>query len=45
MSDGEESQARIQAAYGPEKAERLKALKRRWDPDNFLRNNQNISPD
>ncbi|HEY5659558.1 MAG TPA: FAD-binding oxidoreductase [Gaiellaceae bacterium] len=45
MSDGEESDARIQAAYGPEKAGRLKALKRQWDPDNFFRKNQNISPD
>ncbi len=45
MSDGEESEARIRAAYGPEKADRLKALKRQWDPDNFFRRNQNISPD
>jgi len=34
----------VQAAYGPEKADRLKALKRQWDPDNFFRLNQNISP-
>jgi hypothetical protein len=45
MSDGEESEARIRAAYGPDKFDRLKALKREWDPDNFLRLNQNISPD
>jgi len=45
MSDGEESEARLRAAYGPAKADRLKALKRQWDPDNFFRLNQNISPD
>ena len=44
MSDGEESDARIRSAYGAEKYGRLKALKRRWDPDNFFRSNQNISP-
>ena len=45
MSDGEESDSRIRSAYGAEKFDRLKALKRQWDPDNFFRNNQNISPD
>jgi len=45
MSDGEESEARIRSAYGADKYDRLKALKRQWDPDNFFRNNQNISPD
>jgi FAD/FMN-containing dehydrogenase len=45
MSDGEESEARIRSAYGADKYERLKALKRQWDPDNFFRYNQNISPD
>ncbi|MFL5944900.1 MAG: FAD-binding oxidoreductase [Gaiellaceae bacterium] len=44
LSDQEEGQDRIRAAYGPEKYERLKALKRKWDPDNFFRINQNISP-
>jgi FAD/FMN-containing dehydrogenase len=41
---GEEGQERIRAAYGEEKYNRLKALKRKYDPDNFFRINQNISP-
>jgi FAD/FMN-containing dehydrogenase len=45
MSDGEEGQDRIRAAYGSAKYDRLKALKRQWDPDNFFRINQNIPPD
>jgi hypothetical protein len=40
----EEGQERIRMAYGPEKYDRLKALKRRWDPDNFFRLNQNVAP-
>ena len=40
----EEGEDRIRRAYGPAKYERLKALKRRYDPDNFLRLNQNIPP-
>jgi hypothetical protein len=42
MDQGEEA---IRLAYGPEKYDRLKALKRRYDPDNFFRLNQNIPPD
>jgi FAD/FMN-containing dehydrogenase len=41
MEEGEE---RIRQAYGAEKYYRLKALKRRYDPDNFFRLNQNIGP-
>ena len=35
---------RVRAAYGPESFERLQALKKRYDPDNVLRRNQNIPP-
>jgi FAD/FMN-containing dehydrogenase len=45
LSGEEEGDARIRAAYGDAKYDRLKALKRKWDPDNFFRINQNISPD
>ena len=41
----EEGEARVREAYGPEKYDRLKALKRRYDPTNLFRLNQNISPD
>jgi FAD/FMN-containing dehydrogenase len=42
MDEGAE---RVRQAYGAEKYERLKALKRRCDPENFFRLNQNIPPD
>jgi FAD/FMN-containing dehydrogenase len=45
LAGDEEGDDRIRAAYGPKKYDRLKALKREWDPDNFFRLNQNISPD
>jgi FAD/FMN-containing dehydrogenase len=35
---------RVRAAFGAESFERLQALKRRYDPDNVLRRNQNIPP-
>ena len=41
MEEGEE---RVREAYGT-KFDRLKALKRQFDPDNFFRLNQNITPD
>jgi FAD/FMN-containing dehydrogenase len=35
---------RVRAAFGEEAFERLQALKRRYDPNNTLRRNQNIPP-
>ena len=34
---------RVRAAFGPN-YDRLASLKRRYDPDNFFRLNQNIAP-
>jgi hypothetical protein len=42
MQEGED---RIRQAYGAEKYNRLKALKRKYDPTNLFRLNQNIPPD
>jgi hypothetical protein len=41
MDEGEE---RVRQAYGAARYDRLKSLKRRYDPDNLFRLNQNISP-
>jgi len=41
----EEGQDRVRAAYGGEHWARLVELKRRYDPANVFRNNQNISPE
>jgi FAD/FMN-containing dehydrogenase len=41
---GEEGQERVKSAYGEAKYERLQALKRKYDPTNFFRMNQNVRP-
>jgi len=40
---GDESDARVRAAYG-RSWDRLVALKRKFDPENFFRLNQNVNP-
>ena len=35
---------RLRATFGADGFERLRALKRRFDPDNVLRRNQNVAP-
>jgi FAD/FMN-containing dehydrogenase len=42
MEEGEE---RVRQGYGADKYDRLKTLKRKYDPTNFFRLNQNIKPD
>lgn len=41
---GEEGRDRVKEAYGEVKYSRLVELKRRYDPENLFRSNQNIAP-
>jgi FAD/FMN-containing dehydrogenase len=41
---GDEGADRVRQAYGARQYKRLVELKRRYDPTNFFRSNQNIQP-
>jgi FAD/FMN-containing dehydrogenase len=41
---GHDEEDRVRAAYG-DNYDRLKALKKKWDPNNLFRRNHNIAPD
>jgi FAD/FMN-containing dehydrogenase len=42
--DGDEPKERLADYFGSTKYERLRALKRVWDPENVFRQNKNIEP-
>ncbi len=42
--DSDAASQQVRVAYGPEKYERLVALKNKYDPGNLFRVNQNIKP-
>jgi FAD/FMN-containing dehydrogenase len=44
FASADETQERVAATYGRKKYEKLVGLKRKYDPDNFFRLNQNIKP-
>ena len=44
FASADETQERVAATYGEKKFKRLVDLKRKYDPDNFFRLNQNIKP-
>ena len=41
---GDEGEGRVEAAFGPEKFKKLREIKKKWDPTNLFRHNQNIPP-
>ena len=41
---GDEGLTRVEQAFGPAKWKRLTELKKKWDPTNLFRHNQNIPP-
>ena len=44
FASADETQQRVVATYGDKKYKKLVELKRKYDPDNFFRLNQNIKP-